>query len=50
MFLAGQLDDDRAQSLAGGEHPERGGDGRLADPALAGDEQQPVIERSWHDR
>ena len=36
--------------LAGGEHPERGRDGRLADPALAGDEQQAVIERSWHDR
>jgi len=50
VLLAGQLGDDRAQSLACREQSERGRDGRLADPALAGDEQQPVIQGPWHDR
>jgi hypothetical protein len=40
VVAARDLGDDRAQPAAGGDEPERGGDGRLADPALAGDDDQ----------
>jgi hypothetical protein len=48
--LAGQLGHDRAQSVARGEHAERGGHRGLADPTLAGDEDEAAIEQSRHDR
>ena len=40
VVAARDLGDDRAQPPAGGDEPERGGHGRLADPALAGDDDQ----------
>jgi hypothetical protein len=40
VVAARDLGDDRAQPAAGGDEPERGGDGRLADPALARDDDQ----------
>ena len=43
--LAGQLGDDRAPPAARREQPEGGGHGRLADPALAGDEDQATLEQ-----
>jgi hypothetical protein len=48
--LAGQLGDDRAQAAARRHHPERDRHRRLADAALAGDEDQPPLEKSGHDR
>jgi hypothetical protein len=38
------LGDDRAQPLARRREAERGGDRRLADAALAGDVDEPVVE------
>ena len=43
--LAGDLADDRAPARARGEQRERGGDGRLADAALARHDDEPVIEQ-----
>jgi hypothetical protein len=40
VVAARDLGDDRAQPAAGGDEPERGGYGRLADPALARDDDQ----------
>jgi len=33
---------------AGGDEPERGGDGRLADAALAGDDDEPAVQERAH--
>jgi hypothetical protein len=46
--LARELGDDRPPSGAGGAQPERGGDGRLADASLPGDEDEAAIEKSGH--
>ncbi len=46
--LAGELGDDRAPSLPGRAQSERGGDRRLADAALPGDEDQAAVEQSGH--
>jgi hypothetical protein len=43
--LAGELGGDRAPALAGSEQRERGRDGRLADPALAGDDHELALEK-----
>ena len=43
-LLLGDLADDRALAVARGGHAERGGDGRLADAALAGHEDQALVE------
>ena len=40
------LGDDRAQPAAGGDQPERGGDRRLADAALAGDDDEVALEQA----
>ena len=47
-LLAGELGDDRAQPAPGGDQPERGGDGRLADAPLAGDEDQATVKEPGH--
>ena len=47
-ILAGQLGDDGAPALPGGDEPERGGHRRLADAALAGDEDEAAIEQTGH--
>ena len=46
--LAAELGHDRAQAAAGREQPERGGDGRLADAAFAGDEEETMVEEAVH--
>nr|WP_246345613.1 AAA family ATPase [Conexibacter arvalis] len=46
--MAAQLGDDRAQSAARGGDPERGRDGRLADAALAGNEQHALVGEARH--
>ena len=43
-LLLGDLADDRALAGLGGGDAERGRDGRLADPALAGHEDEPLVE------
>ena len=45
-LLGGELGDDRAQAAAGGEQPERDRDRRLADAALAGDEDQALVKQA----
>jgi hypothetical protein len=46
VVAAGDLGDDRAQPAARGDEPERGGHRRLADAALAGDDDQLAIEQA----
>jgi hypothetical protein len=40
------LGDEHPLALRDAQRPDRRGDGRLADPALAGDEDEPVIEEA----
>jgi hypothetical protein len=47
VLLRGDLADDRALALLGRAQPERDRDGRLADAALAGDEDQSLVEQLW---
>ena len=47
-LLRCKLGDDRTQAVAGGEHPQRDRDGRLADAAFAGDEHQSLVEEAGH--
>jgi hypothetical protein len=48
--LPAQLRDDRAQPAARGGDPERDRDRRLADAALPGHEQQPLVGQARHRR
>jgi hypothetical protein len=44
VLLRGDLADDRALAFRRGAQPERDRDGGLADPALAGDEYESLVE------
>jgi hypothetical protein len=44
VLLGGDLADDRAPAFGGGAQAERDGDGGLADAALAGDEEEALVE------
>jgi hypothetical protein len=46
VVALGDLGDDRPPAVARGDEAERGGDGGLADPALAGDEDEPLVEQA----
>ena len=47
-ILGGELDDDRPQAGARGEHAERDRDRRLAHATLAGDEDEALVEEAGH--
>jgi hypothetical protein len=45
VAAARDLGDDRALARARRDEPERGGDGRLADAALAGDDDEAALQQ-----
>ena len=49
-FLLGDLAEDRALAPPDRDEAESGRDGGLADAALAGHEDKPLVEHRWHDR
>src|SRR6185437_2589832 len=48
--VTADLDDRRSSPRARRELPQSGGDGRLADPALPGHDDQPAVEKRLHPR